>query len=263
MMKKTYLALACLALALTACDNVDPDERLTYVEPVQVSRAVLIEDFTGQRCVNCPKATEEIHRLQEEYGDSTVIAVAIHSGPFGKSVKGEPTPLYTTLGDTYFNYWNLEAQPIGLVDRLGAFEYPDWAAGVYYEIGQKAAVSLAVNNEYDEAANSVNIGIDVIGLDSTTVSGKLQVWLTQDSIIDYQLMPDGSTNEQYVHNHVLRTAVNGDWGEDMTVARGDVKSFNYTLSLESAWVPRHCNIVAFVYDDTGVKQVIQKKIINP
>ena len=74
-----------VAVLMTSCDEVETQDRLIYVEPPEVSRAVLIEDFTGQYCVNCPRATEEIERLVEEYGDTTVIAVAIHSGPFSKN----------------------------------------------------------------------------------------------------------------------------------------------------------------------------------
>ena len=111
MKKLYYIFLMWAALGLmVACDEVSVNDRLIYVEPPQVSRAVLIEDYTGQYCVNCPRATEEIERLIEQYGDSIVIAVAIHSGPFGKS-KGEPSPLYTEVGDMYFNTWGMSAQP--------------------------------------------------------------------------------------------------------------------------------------------------------
>ena len=68
-------------LLISACSNIDESERLIYVEPAHVARAVLIEDFTGQRCVNCPNAVAEIERLQEAYGEENVIAVGIHSGP--------------------------------------------------------------------------------------------------------------------------------------------------------------------------------------
>ena len=41
-----------MIVALMACSHIDEDERLIYVKPVAASRNVLIEDFTGQRCVN-------------------------------------------------------------------------------------------------------------------------------------------------------------------------------------------------------------------
>ena len=80
---KTYILFAFAALAFMACSHIDEDERLIYVKPAAVQRSVLIEDFTGQRCINCPKASDEIKLLQEQYGEDNVIAVSVHSGPLG------------------------------------------------------------------------------------------------------------------------------------------------------------------------------------
>ena len=155
-MRKIYLTLVTLGLVLlSACDEISTDERLTYVEPPEAGRAVLIEDYTGQYCVNCPRATEEIERLIEQYGDSVVIAVAIHSGPFSKQ-KGEPSPLYTEVGDMYFNRWKLSSQPVGLVDRLFdsmPFGYTDWGGGVNYELTDsptsEAPVTFFIDGDFD------------------------------------------------------------------------------------------------------------------
>lgn len=266
MMKRinTIILVLLGILLFTSCDKVPLNERLIYVEPPEVGRAVLIEDYTGQYCVNCPRATEEIERLVEEYGDSVVIAVAIHSGPFSKQ-KGEPSPLYTELGDMYFNRWNLSSQPVGLVDRLFGpmpFSYTDWGAGVNYEIAYKAPVAFMTSSDYDDEARSAQIEVQTIGLDSTRVSGKLQVWLIEDSIDSFQLMPDGSTAEHYNHMHVLRTSVNDPWGDEVAVGRGEVAVKNYHLQMDPAWVPEHCSIVTFLYDDEGVKQVAKTKLIN-
>ncbi len=264
MMNKILLTLLALAaLLLTACDEISPEERLTYVEPPEVNRAVLIEDYTGQYCVNCPRATQEIERLVEEYGDSIVIAVAIHSGPFGKQ-KGEPSPLYTELGDMYFNNWGLSAQPVGLVDRLFnsmPFSYTDWGAGVNYEIASKAPVSFLTTASIDDAHHA-SIEVQTIGMDSVMVSGKLQVWLVEDSIDSFQYMPDGSVDQHYMHMHVLRASVNGPWGDAVSVSHGEVVRKNYDLNVEDDWVPEHCSLVTFLYDENGVRQVSKTKLIH-
>ena len=261
-MRKIYLTiLALAALMFVACDEIDQADRLTYVEPPEVSRAVLIEDFTGQYCVNCPRATEEIERLVEEYGDTAVIAVAIHSGPFSKS-QGVFTPLYTAQGDEYFNHWGLSAQPVGLVDRLFSsypFDFTDWAGAVNYELGIKAPVSIGVDaflNDNDE----VDASVEVIGLDSAMVKGKLQLWMVEDSIDSFQLLPGGSREEHYNHMHVFRAALNGAWGDDLSVNHGEVFQKNYTFPWDASWNPDHCAIVTFVYDENGVKQVIKTKL---
>lgn len=249
---------------MVACDEVSVDKRLTYVEPPQVSRAVLIEDYTGQYCVNCPRATEEIERLIEQYGDSIVIAVAIHSGPFGKS-KGEPSPLYTEVGDMYFNTWGMSAQPIGLIDRLFGstpFSYTDWAGGVNYEVAIEPPVGFLTDIDYDAETRDAAIEVQTIGLDSALVSGKLQVWLVEDSIDSFQLMPDGSREEHYNHMHVFRASVNDPWGDALSVSHGQVAVKNYELKLDPAWVPEHCSVVTFLYDDSGVHQVAKKKLID-
>ena len=254
----------CEIQHIVACDDISLDKRLTYVEPPQVSRAVLIEDYTGQYCVNCPRATEEIERLIEQYGDSIVIAVAIHSGPFGKS-KGEPSPLYTEVGDMYFNTWGMSAQPIGLIDRLFGstpFSYTDWAGGVNYEVAIEPPVSFLTDIDYDAETRDASIEVQTIGLDSALVSGKLQVWLVEDSIDSFQLMPDGSREEHYNHMHVFRASVNDPWGDALSVSHGQVAVKNYELKLDPAWVPEHCSVVTFLYDDSGVHQVAKKKLID-
>lgn len=262
-MKMKYYSILLLTLfAMASCDKVSLNERLTYVEPVEVGKAVLIEDYTGQYCVNCPRATEEIERLIEQYGDSVVIPVAIHSGPFSKK-NGELTPLYTEVGDMYFNRWNLSSQPVGLVDRLYGpmpFNYTDWGAGVNYEIAFKAPVSFMTSIDYDDETRNAQIEVQTIGLDSERVSGKLQVWLVEDSIDSFQLMPDGSTNEHYNHMHVFRASVNDSWGDDLSVDHGEVAVKNYSLAMDPAWVPEHCAVVTFLYDENGVLQVAKKKL---
>ena len=265
MKKLYYIFLMWAALGLmVGCDEVSVNDRLIYVEPPQVSRAVLIEDYTGQYCVNCPRATEEIERLIEQYGDSIVIAVAIHSGPFGKS-KGEPSPLYTEVGDMYFNTWGMSAQPIGLIDRLFGstpFSYTDWAGGVNYEVAIEPPVSFLTDIDYDSETRDAAIEVQTIGLDSALVSGKLQVWLVEDSIDSFQLMPDGSREEHYNHMHVFRASVNDPWGDALSVSHGQVAVKNYELKLDPAWVPEHCSVVTFLYDDSGVHQVAKKKLID-
>ena len=262
-MKKIYFTILTLAaLMMASCDEVDPQDRLIYVEPPEVSRAVLIEDFTGQYCVNCPRATEEIERLIEEYGDTTVIAVAIHSGPFSKS-QGEYTPLYTAQGDEYFSHWGLSAQPVGLVDRLFSgmpFDYTDWAGGVNYEVAKKAPVSIMVDVAIQEDTENCFAEVQVIGLDSALVKGKLQLWLVEDSIESFQLMPNGTREEHYNHMHVFRATLNGAWGDDISVNHGQVAQRSYSLPMNAAWKPEHCSIVAFVYDEEGVQQVVKSKL---
>ena len=93
-----YIIAAPALLLLTGCDEVDEADRYVYVKPAAVGRNILIEDYTGQRCVNCPTGNDQLHALQEQYGADTVIVVGFHSGPLAKSVRRVPYALWTQDG---------------------------------------------------------------------------------------------------------------------------------------------------------------------
>ena len=250
------LGVGCWLMA--SCSNISDDERLIYVKPAQVSRSVLIEDFTGQRCVNCPNASQEIHRLQEQYGADAVIAVAIHSGPLGFKTKDRFVGLKTDVGDLYYNHWHLEYQPVGMVDRTGVSDFTSWGAHVRDELQRPAPVSITLSVAED--AGRYTVSASIMGTDGST-SGHLQLWLTEDDVTAFQLMPDGTRQDDYLHQHVFREALNGTWGQELSVLEGETA----TLSAEpftpsSDYNADNLSVVAFVYDDSGVKQVAKTKL---
>lgn len=260
---KNIVALLAMVIIVTlsACDEVNDDDRLIYVKPATVQRAVLIEDFTGQRCVNCPSATDVIHQLEEQYGNEAVIAVGIHSGPFSRSPKGTRYALGTDEGDEYFSYWQFDRQPIGMVNRRKVSDYTEWATQVYNEIQGTAPVSIEVTTDYNPDTRQVDIKSTMMALDGT-VTGKLQLWIIEDGIVAFQYMPDNSTDREYVHNHVLRCAANGTWGQDVNIAEGNTSTFSSQITLADEWVADNVSVVAFIYNDTGVLQVAKKSLIE-
>lgn len=257
---RNMLFAAAALLAAASCSNIDSDERYTYVKPAEVGRCVLIEDFTGQKCVNCPPANDEIEKLQEQYGADTVIAVGIHSGGFGfAGNKKYPVGLMTDTGNEYYYTYRWASQPWGLINRTQNSGTPaDWGTLVYNEIQKKAPVSITISNAYDANTRTATIDVSMLGINS--VSGKLQVWVIEDGIVAMQYQPNGSITENYVHNHVFRAAVNGTWGEDVSVDEGATVSKLYTLTLDDKWVAENVSIVAFVYNSDGVQQVTKKAL---
>lgn len=254
---KIYTLLFLSMLMAVACSHIDEGERLIYVKPAAAKRIVLLEDFTGQRCVNCPKGTEVIEQLQQTYGDSVFIAVSIHGGPLGFSGNASQVGLATSMGNEYYSHWHLEYQPVGLVDRHGAVNYTDWAKAVKEELAKPAPLEMTMSAALE--SGQLEIGLEVFGTDGST-TGKLQVWILEDQITAMQLMPDGKANANYVHHHVLRAAVNGLWGEDFIIDEGEKEVLVMTQTLEEGWNPENLSVVAFVYNDQGVQQAVKTKV---
>ena len=246
--------------AWLSCSHIDEDSRLIEVPHAKISRAVLVEEFTGQRCVNCPNATAEIERLQEEYGKENVIAVAIHSGPLAFFSTDKVLGLRTSLGDEYYDYWRVEAEPSGLINRSGGVLLLDkWATRVYQDMQNEALVELTAKAKIADNG-MIEIGIEYLAVKD--FSGKLQVWIIEDGIVALQMLPDGTLNREYVHNHVLRSAVNGTWGDDVVWPSGKQSILSFSAEVQEEWNPKNLSIVAFVYNEGGVQQVCQNPVID-
>lgn len=249
------ISLFAAGMALIACGDIDEDNRLIYVEPETVAKRVLIEDFTGQRCVNCPAATAVIEQLQETYGADNVIAVAIHSGPFGKN-----TPLRTDTGDYYYSKWGVKQQPTGMVDRQGLESNPQiWMTKVAEQIGKTSPLKLEGKCSYDEKRGGY-VTVNAEGV--LDVSGTLQVWLVEDGIVGIQFKPNNVTDREYVHNHVFRAAVNGRDGEAFSISAGESKDLSFSFTIDDSWNADNMAAVAFVADATGVLQTVRIPLVK-
>ncbi len=259
------VATAAMAMAAASCSNIDEGDRLIYVKPAEVGRAILIEDFTGQRCINCPTGTEIINGIVDTYGEDNVIAVGIHSGPLGFAGNSKTVGLMTDTGNEYYTRWDKEnkmGQPWVIFNRKTSPDshYNNWAAMVGTIISEKANLSVKIANAYDAATRTLTTTVGADGVNGT-VNGKLQVWIVEDGIKALQMMPDGTSNREYVHNHVFRAAVNGTWGEDVTVKEGETTKKQYQYVLPEAWNADNIAVVAFVYNDNGVENVAKKHLV--
>lgn len=254
-----------LACTIWSCDTVDEDNRLIYVEPAEVKRSILIEDFTGQRCSNCPDATEKIKALQEEYGEDAIIAVAIHSGPFGHrtTMTSPRLPLCTETGDAYYTYWGIEAQPGVKINRgTPIYNSDKYGDVVRSAIQENTPLIMTLDTDYNQETGRLDINISAIT--SESLSGKLQVWIIENNIVAQQAMKDGTNNSEYVHQHVFRTSVTQDiYGDEINVTEGTESRKNYNITIDNSWVPENIAVVAFVSNSAnGVLQVIKSNIIK-
>lgn len=260
-MKTSTFFVGCLAAGsflLAACSHIDEDDRLIYVEPTEAQRVVLVEDFTGQKCKNCPDATDVLNDVLKTYGEENVIPVAIHCGPYGIN-----SGLVTETGKTYWSafFGDTQGQPVAKINRGAANAYlRSWAKAIAEEMTRPTEVCLRVSSAYDADTRQMTLTTTLLG--KVGEEQKLQLWLTEDGIVAPQTLSDGSVNREYVHNHVLRQALNGDWGETFTFGEDEVK-MEHQITLDEKYVVENCHIVAFTYTEgKGVTQAAKAKVVE-
>ncbi|MGM9804122.1 MAG: Omp28 family outer membrane lipoprotein [Muribaculaceae bacterium] len=260
---KNIIAITAIALCSASCSNISEDERFIdngIVEP-ESNRCILIEDFTGQNCPNCPDAMVKLSELHEAFGDA-VVAVGIYGGPFGKTVSGKYYPLTTETGDYYATKLNIQEQPSGYFNRKVMSTNANlWASIATELLTSKTYANLLISNAYDADSRQLSIDINVESLKDYS-NARLQVWLVEDNVVSRQKLSDNTTDLEYVHNHVFRASVNDRDGDPVTLVMNKPITKTYTTTLSTEWNEANMAVVAFVFTSEEVLQTAKLPVIN-
>ena len=174
------------------CEVIKEEDRYLPMPVPSSDRTHVLVEFTGFRCVNCPKASETAQDLKNVY-DEQLVVVAMHpaSNPFTQGLYDYTCPaadsIYQWMGgdaSTPFPAGNIDMKPYNGERFANTNQWPT----MVYEAMQET-----------EIPNPDQL--------------KTSYWLVEDSVLGVQAMPDGSVNDHYYHRHVLR----GVWDEEAAI----------------------------------------------
>ncbi|MEA3504237.1 MAG: Omp28 family outer membrane lipoprotein [Bacteroidota bacterium] len=271
--KILFLALITI-LFFSSCDEIEKP----YLRDdsggggtATVAKKILLEDFTGHRCVNCPGAHVVAHDLQEEYGEQ-IIVVGVHAGYFAEPSGEVFSRDFTTVaGEQLSGDFQVAQYPSGMINRSEVdgnvvIGQDKWTAAVGAMVQGEAEIKLEIENTYNYDDRKLNSSVDVTFLSSNLASTyNICVYITEDNIIAPQMNNDESIGEtpdilEYNHRHVLRKAINGTYGDVITSEAITIETpytFDFTdVVIPQEWNAEHLSIVAFVIDQAN-QQVIQ------
>ncbi|MFB6258470.1 MAG: Omp28-related outer membrane protein [Flavobacteriales bacterium] len=211
-------------------------DSLTIPSDHPLTRNVLIEDLTAHKCGYCPGAALEAKNIQDQYPEGRVIIAGIHMGSLADtSGSGNKynTDFRTQAGETYRTHYNITGLPKGMINRSlwsgdRVFIPSQWASKVDSLAGDSVDVTLQMAVDYDEIGKKVCVDVATRFLEPVVDTLATTVYLLEDSVIDWQknYSPGGDPSypspdaENYVHEHVLRAAINGAWGETVLEGAG-------------------------------------------
>jgi len=122
-MRIISILFSSIALALLAsCNHIDePFQSGGVIPPTMdtVIRKVLVEDFTGHRCKNCPKASKAITEIAIAL-PGRMVAIALHAGPSNFTAPDPPvypTEFRTAAGNDLASFFSVSFQPAGMTSR--------------------------------------------------------------------------------------------------------------------------------------------------
>lgn len=200
--------LLSLLLLLAACDRIEPEHRWSTPQPLDAHKAVLVEDFTGQKCLHCPKAASLIAQMELGANGRNIIAVAIHGGNLSRPAATDPRGLATDAAQALHRRFAPPAFPMGMVDRGNLVGIAHWSAQTAERLAPLPPVRLQTVVAYDAATRLIDLRLDIAAQEAAPdldlSRARYVLYLVEDSIRGWQYMPDGKENRQYLHRHVLR-----------------------------------------------------------
>ena len=254
-----FLSFAAFWISCQEDENIVPKS-----ETISSERVLLIEDFTGVKCPNCPNATRDIAALQSKYPDN-VVAIAYHTNFLGSPITKEgyesKYDFRTAAGQELENSMgSYEGKPALTLNRQKPDVTSEYMLNVSSLTLSKVESELLtipkalvkITNEYDPNSRALTSTVRVTPKENYSGDIRLHVALIESGIIDSQ-----EDNLEYIkdyeHNHVFRAILSKLEGDELTNAMTNgkelVKTYQFTLPEEDGWwVAENCSIVAFISD---------------
>lgn len=265
-MKKYIYIIQLFTLALIFNSCTEQEVIVPKVSEIKSDRVVLIEDFTGVKCPNCPSAARRVEQLAELY-PGKVVSIAYHTDFLGDPITHpeEYKSKYdfrTATGNQLESIMGFYlGKPAVTLDRKKhsadaefLLDQIESLGNIENELQTAPAVAITIANTFDPTSRLLTSQVSVKGLLDITGSFHLHAAITEDHILDSQLDNDKYVND-YEHNHVFRallSEINGDIltdkiNKDLVIT----KTYSFTLPPEAGWWnAANCNVVAFLSDYT-------------
>jgi len=220
------------------------------------NKNVVLEEFTGIYCTYCPDGHKRAQDIKDGSPDDVVL-INVHTGGYAAPSGSDPD-FRTAFGTDLANQSGLTGYPSGTVNRHAftggstALGRGDWAASASTILSESSYANIALESSLDVATRELTVNVEIYYTGTAPATNQLNVALLQSGIEGpqtgmsanpAQVLPNGN----YVHNHMLRHLLTGQWGESVTTAAGTVITRQYVYT-----IPADLNGVTYELGDLEV-----------
>ena len=256
-----WLLLLGIGAGIPAAAQTD-----TIVNKTPQNRAVLLEEYTGVKCSNCPDGHRISNNLAEKYPDR-FYAVNIHASSFAEPYGfGEPD-FRTTYGDALMQAAGATTLPSAVINRHLfqanglALDRLHWEGYAESCLEMPAYANIAGKATFDWQTRELNVEVQVFFTGSVPVeTNRIYVVLLQNNIIGTQKNASNNPaqnlgNNLYRHMHVFRDFITDERGVELHGGtEGDFVRCTYSKRLPERirnieLRPDDLSVIVFVSED--------------
>lgn len=296
-MKKLPLLIIAIALLFASCkeDHIlvsmhnSQSKDTTYIlssVPSAQQHNVLVEDFTGVQCPNCPAGHELLVSL-DSINSGRILIMGLYVFGFpqanpnaGQRYNGFRSSVATDIGKKI--YEGFISEPLIGIDRIqggdqctnhtGFGQQGAWSTNIASRLAMPDSLNLSVSSSYDPASSSATIVTKVTYLFTTSQLQNLSIAIVEDSLDDLQEFPSPKNVVMNRFDCVFRGFVTSPiYGDPIfdsigTKVAGRVCQKVYNYKLDSSLMAKNCRIIAFVHgsganNGSPIYQAVQTKLI--
>jgi hypothetical protein len=300
-MKKSIFIASLLTIVFASCDRVEhpyipatpteldqtlfPGDWSTYPWPtfttnINANRNILLEDYTGHKCVFCPAAGAIAEQIEID-NPGRVFVASIHSSPGGAGpfqLTDAEFPYDFTnaqgiaYGVTFANGFGFDANPKGTINRKyfsgtmfqGANNWTSATTQTLTDNVVNANLQAVVN--YFPATRGLFLHTEIDTMNQNASDLSVVVYLIEELYISKQKFPGGVIEEAYEHHNVHRGSIDGK-AFGRTLKADDLNANgkfyqNYSYKLPAQYDPAKCHLLVYVMDKNTyeVHQVVKVDI---
>jgi len=243
-------------------DDETPEDNSVVLGEIPVlatvfPRTVLLEEFTTEKCSNCPAAAETVHDMIATFTDDQKkrFAMVCHHSGYGIDAFTQPCDkdyiwFYNNGGSMYAPAFMLDREghtgssvrtPVFSNLPVNAFAYK-----VTQAQDVPALYSVTVSGTHDATSRKLHVKVEGEEMLATLDNPRITVYVVEDNVLASNdgMGQSGSGGAKFYHNHVER-AYNDTWGEP---AEWNGNKYTYECELE---YPEGCKtedmqVVAFI-----------------
>ncbi len=224
---------------------------------------VLLEDYTGHTCTNCPAAAV-IGKGLEDANPNRVFVTSIHAST-GSAFQEVAPPEFlqdfrTEAGNDYVNEIpSFFGNPSGAINRKGGglantnwFLSSAWAGKVNSTLSESPIAKLQLQYNYYPQTRGLFVHTESEFTSAVSEDFGLTIYLVREVVIAAQKLSNGNTEEHYHHHNVLSDNLNGTWG---TKLESTEKAYNHFAVL----LPDNSSDTTFNIDNLALITYIYNK----
>ncbi|NNF02330.1 MAG: Omp28-related outer membrane protein, partial [Bacteroidia bacterium] len=229
----------------------------TLVSTSPGPKNAVIEEFTGCSCPACPGGHTNLENIQAA-NPNRAIVIAMH--PTNSSLTGPHSgspDFRRSFCNAFYTtpyYGSSRSMPSAHINRRiwGAerkLSSGSWSPNTTTIVGEASPVNIGMSSTYSQLNDEINVTVEIYFTSDVLDPTTLSVFITEDGLIGGQ---SGSSNPNYVHDHVFRESLTAQWGDAVTGATtaGSLVTMNFTYDNSSTnYDIDNCHVVAFISRD--------------